>query len=62
MQLKIEDNSGRVIKCIRGDETILNLLNVRQLARFLKINESTLNWRLKNGYSLFQAITEPVSK
>ncbi|MDA5534286.1 hypothetical protein HB976_04445 [Yersinia mollaretii] len=61
MVLTLEGSSHRVIRRISGND-VLNVLNIRQLAKLFSINESTLHYRLRNGYSLEDALTVPLNK
>lgn len=49
----------RVIKRLTNAQA-LDILNLRALARLFNLNESTLHYRLRHGYSLEDALTTPV--
>lgn len=60
MVLTLEGSSHRVIRRISGND-VLNVLNIRQLARLFGISESTVHYRMKeNNMSLEDALTTPL--
>ncbi|EKN6288567.1 hypothetical protein DVP47_17470 [Yersinia enterocolitica] len=60
MVLTLEGSSHRVIRRISGND-VLNVLNIRQLAKLFSISESTVHWRMKEqGWSLEDALTKPL--
>lgn len=55
-----EGSSHRVIRRISGND-VLNVLNIRQLAKLFNISESTVHWRMKQqNMSLEAALTLPI--
>lgn len=52
-------DSQRVIKRLSNNQ-VLDILNIRALAKLFNLNESTLHYRLRNGYSLEDALTLPL--
>ncbi|HDL6959466.1 TPA: sporulation transcriptional regulator SpoIIID [Yersinia enterocolitica] len=60
MVVTLEGNSHRVIRRISGND-VLNVLNIRQLAKLFGISESTVHYRMKeNNMSLEDALTTPL--
>ncbi|HDL7749592.1 TPA: sporulation transcriptional regulator SpoIIID [Yersinia enterocolitica] len=60
MVLTLEGSSHRVIRRISGND-VLNVLNIRQLAKLFGISESTVHWRMKEQkMTLEAALTTPV--
>lgn len=54
-------DSQRVLKRLTNAQ-VLDVLNIRQLSKLFGISESTVHYRLRNGYSLEDALTEPLNK
>ncbi|MBW5833785.1 hypothetical protein [Yersinia enterocolitica] len=52
-------DSSRVIKRLTNAQ-VLDILNLRALAKLFHLNESTLHYRLRIGYSLEDALTQPL--
>ncbi len=60
MVITLEGNSHRVIRRISGND-VLNVLNIRQLAKIFQISESTVHWRMKEQkMTLEDALTLPL--
>lgn len=61
MVLTLEEGSShRVIRRISGND-VLNVLNIRQLAKLFNISESTVHWRMREQkMTLEAALTTPV--
>lgn len=60
MVITLEGNSHRVIRRISGND-VLNVLNIRQLAKLFNISESTVHWRMKEQkMTLEDALTLPL--
>ncbi|CFQ55064.1 Uncharacterised protein [Yersinia enterocolitica] len=60
MVLLLEGSSHRVIRRISGND-VLNVLNIRQLAKLFNISESTVHWRMKEQkMTLEDALTQPL--
>ncbi|HDL7089540.1 TPA: sporulation transcriptional regulator SpoIIID [Yersinia enterocolitica] len=60
MVVTLEGNSHRVIRRISGND-VLNVLNIRQLAKLFGISDSTVHYRMKeNNMSLEDALTTPL--
>ncbi|EKN6154322.1 hypothetical protein DVQ51_03740 [Yersinia enterocolitica] len=60
MVITLEGSSHRVIRRISGVD-VLNVLNIRQLAKLFNISESTVHWRMKEQkMTLEDALTLPL--
>lgn len=60
MVITLEGHSHRVIRRISGND-VLNVLNIRQLAKLFNISESTVHWRMREQkMTLEDALTLPL--
>ncbi|PNM23779.1 hypothetical protein A6J66_005925 [Yersinia enterocolitica] len=60
MVITLEGSSHRIIRRISGAD-VLNVLNIRQLAKLFNISESTVHWRMKEQkMTLEDALTHPL--